>query len=111
MTQNKVKTAFALIFIGAGLWFAFFGLARPFWAVECCTVEIADASWSGILENLKTNAHSPPLYYFLLKPWMSIFGADEAGARSLSAVFYLLSIPALFLLGKTLFDRKTGILC
>ena len=111
MTQNKVKIAFAFIFIAASLCFAFFGLSRPFWAVECCTVEIADASWSGILENLKTNAHSPPLYYFLLKLWMGLWGTGEAAARGLSAFFYLFSIAAVFFLGKTLYDQKTALFC
>lgn len=73
-------------------------------------MEIANTSWSGIIQNLKTNAHTPPLYYFLLKVWMALFGADEAGARSLSALFYLFSIPAVYFFGKTLFDRKTGLL-
>ncbi len=111
MTQNKVKTAFAFIFMAASFWFAFFGLSRPFWPVECCTVEIADTSWSGILENLKTNAHSPPLYYFLLKLWMGLWGTGEAATRGLSSMFYLFSIAAVLFLGKTLYDQKTALLC
>lgn len=100
-----------LVFASAALLFSSFGIDRSFWFDECCSVEIAATSWTGIIENLKANAHTPPLYYFLLKPWMALFGANEAGARSLSAVFYLLSIPALFFLGRTLFDRKTALLC
>jgi uncharacterized membrane protein len=115
MENEKTSRIFLLIVIlvlsSSALLFSFFGIDRSFWFDECCSVEIANASWTGIVENLKANAHTPPLYYFLLKPWMAVFGANEAGARSLSAVFYLLSIPALFFLGRTLFDRKTALLC
>jgi len=99
-----------LVFSSSALLFSFFGITRSFWFDECCSVEISNTAWAGIIENLKANAHTPPLYYFLLKPWMAALGADEAGARSLSAVFYLLSLPAIFLLGKTLYDRKTALL-
>ncbi len=100
-----------LVLSSSTLLFSFFGITRSFWFDECCSVEISNASWTGIIENLKANAHTPPLYYFLLKPWMALFGANEASARSLSAVFYLLSILATGLLGKTLYDQKTALLC
>src|SRR3972149_237285 len=100
-----------LVLSSSTLLFSFFGITRSFWFDECCSVEISNASWTGIIENLKANAHTPPLYYFLLKPWMALFGANEASARSLSAVFYLLSILATGLLGKTLYNQKTALLC
>lgn len=116
MMENEKKSRLfpfivILVLSSSALLFSFFGIDRSFWFDECCSVEIANANWVGIIENLKANAHTPPLYYFFLKPWMALFGADEAGARSLSAVFYFLSIAAIFFLGKTLYDRKTALLC
>jgi hypothetical protein len=105
-----VRVVLILIFASLPLLFSSSGLNRSFWFDECCSVEIAGASWTGIIENLKANAHTPPLYYFLLKIWMTLFGANEAGARTLSALFYLFSLAALYLLGKALFDRKTALL-
>ncbi|MGH8004707.1 MAG: glycosyltransferase family 39 protein, partial [Limisphaerales bacterium] len=77
---------------------------------ECCSVEISNTNWAGIIENLKVNAHTPPLYYFLLNLWIKLFGTGEAAVRSLSAVFFIFSLFAIYVLGKTLFDKKAGLL-
>jgi|GEM_PF-1571177 len=110
-TFRLLPVLVVLVLSSSALFFSSFGINRSFWFDECCSVEIANASWAGIIENLKTNAHTPPLYYFLLKIWMALFGAGEAGARSLSALFYLFSIPPVYFLGKALFDRKHGVFC
>ncbi|MCI0404935.1 MAG: glycosyltransferase family 39 protein [candidate division Zixibacteria bacterium] len=105
-----LRTFLLLVLVLAALLFSFFGITRSLRHDECCSVEIASTSWPGIIENLKVNAHTPPLYYFLLNLWMKLFGASEAALRSLSAVFYILSIFAVYRLGKTLYDKKTGLL-
>jgi len=50
-----------------------------------------------------------PLYHLLLHEWRVAFGSSVAAARSLSLVFYLLSIPALYLLGRLAYSRTTGL--
>jgi mannosyltransferase len=99
-----------LVLAAAALLFSFFGITRSLRHDECCSVEISNTDWFGIIENLKVNAHTPPLYYFLLNLWMKLFGAGEAAVRSLSAVFYILSLFALYHLGKTNYDKKAGLL-
>lgn len=53
---------------------------------------------------------SPPFYYLLLHTWMGIFGTGEAAIRSLSFLFFLGTSLTVFLIGKHLWDKKTGIL-
>lgn len=50
------------------------------------------------------------LYPFLQKFSVDIFGANLTGLRMLSVVFGTLTIPAVYLLGRWLFDRPTGLL-
>lgn len=53
---------------------------------------------------------SPPLFYFTLHLWMKIFGTSEAAIRSLSFLYFLLLVLTIFLIGKLLWDKKTGLL-
>jgi len=105
-----VKSFIVIALMSTTFLFAFLGITRSLRHDECCSVEISNTSWAGILENLKVNAHTPPLYYFLLNLWMEPFGTSEAAVRGLSALFYILSLGAVYQLGKTLYDRKTGLL-
>lgn len=41
---------------------------------------------------------NPPLYYLLLKIWMLFFGSSEIALRSLSLVFFLLTIYVIYLI-------------
>lgn len=50
-----------------------------------------------------------PLYHELLHFWRIAFGDTITTARLMSLLFYVLSIPLLYLLGKRAFDRTTGI--
>ncbi|MDD5255651.1 MAG: glycosyltransferase family 39 protein, partial [Candidatus Omnitrophica bacterium] len=51
----------------------------------------------------------PPLYIFLLYHWSRVAGENEFALRFLSLVFGVLSIPAIYVLGKLLFDSRTGL--
>ena len=53
---------------------------------------------------------SPPLYYLFLHFWMRLFGTSEVAIRTLSFSFFLLTCFFIYLIGKKLFDQKTGIL-
>ena len=52
----------------------------------------------------------PWLYPYLISGSLSIFGSTVANLRLPSAIFGALTIPALYLLGKHLFDRRIGLL-
>jgi len=53
---------------------------------------------------------SPPLYYLLLHTWMKIFGTSEVIIRLLSFALFLATVLTVFLIGKHLFDQKTGLI-
>jgi len=53
---------------------------------------------------------SPPLYNITEHLWFGLFGTSEVAIRSLSFTYYLLAVFFVFLIGKTLWDSKTGLL-
>lgn len=59
----------------------------------------------------ETNPNTiPPLYVLILHYWLKIFGMSESAQRSLSAVFGILSVYALYRLAHLFFDIRTGII-
>lgn len=91
--------------------FPFFGINRSLWLDEAFGVFTASHDFEGIIRAVKSDA-SPPLYYLLLAVWIWVFGISELAVRSLSAIFYMLSLAAVYVSGKSIYnDRKTGLLC
>jgi uncharacterized membrane protein len=64
---------------------------------------LKNSIWSTI-DNIANNAPElPPLYFLLLRCWMTLFGNTVAAARSLSAIFSLWTFPAMYWLCWELF--------
>ncbi len=52
---------------------------------------------------------APPLYFLLLRAWMFVWGDSEAATRSLSLLFSLGSVGALYGLGRRFFSAGAGL--
>ena len=66
-------------------------LTQSLWRDEAFSVLLAKKSLFQLLY-LTAADFNPPLYYLLLKFWIFIFGSSEIIVRSLSLIFYSLSI-------------------
>ena len=85
-------------------------MGDAFWIDEGLSVGISSFPLADIPQVLRQDG-SPPLYYLLLHLWMDLEGSSEAATRVLSLVPALLTIPAGFWAGRSLFDRRTGWMC
>jgi mannosyltransferase len=74
-----------VVALGAALRFSELD-ARGFWRDEAVTVELVRRGFGSMLSAIPHSEGTPPLYYILAWGWTRIFGSDEAGLRSLSAV-------------------------
>ena len=84
-------------------------LNRSLWIDEVYSV--AERGSMGFLEIITTIADPhPPLYYLALHTWMLVFGESPIAVRSLSLLFGVASIAAVYLLGYELYDRRTGLI-
>lgn len=101
--------AFILAIIVLGIFLRFYDVsAKDVWCDEANSVIIAEQNPSGIITRLIIDA-SPPLYYFLLHYWMYAFGETELALRSLSVLFGILLIIAVYFIGKRIFSEKVGL--
>lgn len=64
---------------------------------EAQSVWVATKSVSGIITNIAQDVHVP-LYPLLLHFWIQLYGTNVFGLRLLSFVFFVLSIPFLYLM-------------
>lgn len=87
--------------LAAAVAFVAIGIQRPVWLDEANSVLISSRPFTGIVAALRVD-NNFPLYYFLLAPWMRLFGDSEIALRALSAIFYLGGAGAAYLIGKDL---------
>jgi mannosyltransferase len=78
------------------------------WLDEALSVNIARLSPGDLVDALTRDGH-PPLYYFLLHGWLSVFGDGNEAVRSLSAVFGIATLPLTYLVGRRLGGVRSGV--
>lgn len=109
--QSRPKTDY--IFVGIAL--AIF-LALTFWTISKYTIWFDEAfsayiikyNFIEIARYTATDVH-PPLFYWLLKIWSSVFGYTEIGLRSMSVFFGLIAALFGFLFVRRQFGRKAAL--
>ncbi len=85
-------------------------LGGGFWIDEGISVGIAHHHWTSIPQLLRQDG-SPPLYYLLLGLWIRVFGDSERATHALSLLFALGCIPLGYATARSLFDRRTALIC
>ena len=85
--RNRFPTILLTLVIGVAFVLRFHGIAdQSFWLDELFSVTIADPDGplSDMVARMNQDVH-PPLFYYLLRGWIGVFGHSEIGVRSLSA--------------------------
>jgi uncharacterized membrane protein len=95
---------FSLIGFGLRLYHLSF---QPLWGDEGWSFYFAGQSLPALLALTALDIH-PPLYYVLLKGWLSIAGFDPETARFFSVVAGTALIPLVAVLGQRLLGRRVG---
>jgi uncharacterized membrane protein len=60
------------------------------------------------ITGILSNTHLTPFHYILLSLWYRVMGDDDMDYRLLSVFIFMLSLPFLFMLAKTLFNSNLG---
>lgn len=70
---------------------------QSFWRDEAFTYLLAKQNIVTILVNTAKD-FNPPLYYLLIHSWIKLFGASEVSLRTVSLIFFWLTIYAFYLI-------------
>lgn len=77
------------------------------WFDEAFSAYISQFSFWDIARYTASDVH-PPVYYWLLKLWVGMFGTTDLAYRSLSIVFGSAAVTTAFFLARKLFGRLVG---
>lgn len=104
------RTSIALILtVAAALRFYHIG-SQSLWADEGLTARILRLPIAEMLQRIRDWEQTPPLYYFLMKPYVAVFGATEATLRYPSALMGALSVFALYACLCRTFNTSAGLI-
>lgn len=98
-----------IVLLGTALRLLAVSNTQSLWFDEVVSVKIAKQGIISSWDYLRWE-NNPPLHYLFLHSWIKIFGEKEKILRLSSVFWSLLNILAIYLLGRKLFDRKTGLL-
>ncbi|MEO5948974.1 MAG: glycosyltransferase family 39 protein [Candidatus Saccharimonas sp.] len=79
------------------------------WFDEAFTAYIVRFDYADIARYTATDVH-PPLYYWMIKAWTSLWGTSELAFRSFSMVCGVIAIVLGFVLLKKLFGKRAAVL-
>ena len=96
-----------IVLIGAFLRVYHLG-TQSIWFDEAYSVGLSSLSVPQIVQAAAADVQ-PPLYYLLLHYWMMAFGTSESAVRLLSVLFGVLAIPMIYVVGRQLFNKETGL--
>ncbi len=83
---------------------------QGFWFDEGNTALLVHFSPGKMLGLIPQSESTPPLYYCVAWVWARIFGYDEVGLRSLSALAGIVLIPVVYAAGAKLVSRRAGLI-
>lgn len=95
------------VFVTVGIALRFW-TSSDMWLDEALTVNISRLPLSQLHAALMRDG-APPLYYVLLHFWMKVFGSSNLGARSLSGVISVATIPFVWVAGKRMGGRMIAL--
>jgi uncharacterized membrane protein len=96
-----LATAAAVRFIGIG--------SQSFWLDEVVTWELVQRPFGDMLSTIPHSESTPYLYYAIAWLWAHTVGDGEAALRSLSAVFGVATVGAIWAAGRELVSERAGL--
>src|SRR5215216_983487 len=109
--NSRKRTAVTLILLlVCSLAFALYKSDSAYTSDEVWSIQAASLDYASLMETLKADVH-PPLYYQLLYGWLHLFGPGERAVRSLSGLFYVLSVFGVYAICPALHGNKIALLC
>ena len=106
---GALTTLTLLVIIGVGAAFRFHLLEVRGFNVEAASWTFARLSWGNFWKSMWHYDGHMTFYYILLRVWL-VLGNSEWIVRSLSVLFGLATLPALYLLGSRLFGKQAGLI-
>jgi 4-amino-4-deoxy-L-arabinose transferase-like glycosyltransferase len=84
---------------------------QSFWLDESYALgDIRFSTLGGMFGWIRAHEMTPPLFFLVARAWTRVFGTDEVGFRSLSALLGTATVPVVYLAGAALRSRRLGLI-
>lgn len=94
-----------------GLILRLINLSQSLWLDEAIEIlAVKNNGFVNLVTKYAIGDFHPPLYHVILKVWDSLFGFSEISSRFPSVIFSLATCYFVYLIGKKIFSKKTGLL-
>jgi 4-amino-4-deoxy-L-arabinose transferase-like glycosyltransferase len=110
--RTGVGTLAVITFLSVvGLWLRWrVATNGGFWRDEGLAMFVAKLpSWNAMLNFLQFHESHPPLFYALMRIWMSVFGDTDTRSVVPAVVSGVALIPTVFVVGQSLFSERVGL--
>ena len=109
LPRRETLALAGLLLVAALVRFAGIG-AQSFWLDEVVTAELVSKTFGAMLATIPHSESTPYLYYVLAWPWAKLFGTGEAGLRSLSALFGVATVAAVYGGARALVSQRAALI-
>ena len=82
--------------------------SRGLWVDEAISVTQAQMPFGKMLQDMETTDVHPPLHHAILWATVRVFGTSEFAVRLPSLIAGVALVPAMYWVGKVVFNRRTG---
>lgn len=83
--------------------------SQSLWRDEVDSLRFATRAWPEMLAAFSRPGENGPLFYLLLRPWLTLAGHSEFALRFPGVWMGVLTLPLIFVWGKSLFGPKIGV--
>jgi len=98
------------IILLSGILLRLISINQSLWLDEATSALVSKMTLADIFTKFLPNDFHPPLYYLILKFWVTIFGNSEIFLRIPSIIFGTATIYVIYLIAKKIFNQKVGII-
>jgi mannosyltransferase len=107
---KSFEIAALVLILALAAYLRFNGIAREsLWADEGLTVRILRLPIAEMIPRIRDWEQTPPLYYIVMRVWVSVFGDTEGWLRAPSVIFGVAAVGAMYVWVKRMFSRGAGL--
>jgi hypothetical protein len=87
------------------------GLHSGLWRDEALFLFVVDEpSWAAMVDVLRQHESHPPLFYAVMRVWLSLVGDSDGAALTVPVLFGAALVPALYAVGARLLSWRAGLI-
>jgi mannosyltransferase len=107
---SKTANLLLLVIVAAAAYLRESRLSGNLYADEVWIIKNAASPFSDFVREFMQDWVHPPLFHFIVRGWVHLFGVNDLSGREVAMLFGILSVPLIYWVGTMMADRKAGLI-